>query len=64
MEVSFLYEAKEQCLIIHLPKELDHHNCRNLRYETDLLLQKTTSTGLSLTFPKRNLWIHPVLASC
>ena len=38
MELSFIYEAKEQCLIIHLPKELDHHNCRNLRYETDLLL--------------------------
>ena len=38
MEEPFIYEAKEQTLIIHLPKELDHHNCRNLKYETDLLL--------------------------
>lgn len=35
---TFTYEAKEQTLVIHLPKEFDHHNCQNLRYETDLLL--------------------------
>ncbi|MDO4296643.1 MAG: anti-sigma factor antagonist [bacterium] len=35
---NFIYEAKGECLVIHLPKELDHHNCRNLRYETDLIL--------------------------
>ena len=29
---------KRQVLVIHLPKQLDHHNCRNLKYETDLLL--------------------------
>ena len=38
MEQLFTYEARGQVLIIHLPKELDHHNCRNLKYETDLLL--------------------------
>ena len=38
MKPSFIYEAKGQTLIIHLPEELDHHNCRNLKYETDLLL--------------------------
>ena len=38
LEVPFIYEAKGQVLIIHLPKELDHHNCRSLKYETDLLL--------------------------
>ena len=37
-EISFLYEAKGQVLVIHLPKEFDHHNSRDLRYETDLLL--------------------------
>ena len=37
-EQTFRYEAKGQVLVIHMPKELDHHNCRNLRYETDLLL--------------------------
>ena len=35
---TFSYEACGQILIIHLPKEFDHHNCRNLKYETDLLL--------------------------
>ena len=30
MDPSFIYEAKGQILIIHMPKELDHHNCRNL----------------------------------
>ena len=34
----FSYEADGQALIIHLPKELDHHNCLTLKYETDLLL--------------------------
>ena len=36
----FTYEADGQALIIHLPKELDHHNCRNLKYETDLLMEE------------------------
>ena len=36
-EQTFSYEAHGQTLVIHLPKELDHHNCRNLKYETDLL---------------------------
>lgn len=40
VRTSFTYEAKEQTLIVHLPKELDHHNCRNLKYETDLLLSE------------------------
>ncbi len=35
---TFTYEARGKVLVIHLPKELDHHNCRNLKYETDLLM--------------------------
>lgn len=34
----FSYEARGTVLVIHLPKELDHHNYRDLRHETDLLL--------------------------
>ena len=37
---SFTYEAQDRVLLIHLPKELDHHNCRNLKHETDLLLSE------------------------
>ncbi|MDD3252464.1 MAG: anti-sigma factor antagonist [Lachnospiraceae bacterium] len=39
-EQTFTYEARGQVLVIHLPKELDHHNSRNLKYETDLLLSE------------------------
>lgn len=39
-EQTFTYEARGQVLVIHLPRELDHHNCRNLKYETDLLLSE------------------------
>lgn len=52
MEPSFLYEAKGQVLIIHLPKEVDHHNCRNLRYETDLLLAENYITRIVFDFTR------------
>lgn len=37
---SFTYEAREDTLIIHMPEELDHHNCRGLKGDTDLLLEE------------------------
>lgn len=49
---SFTYEAKGQVLVIHLPKELDHHNCRNLKYETDLLLSENYITKIVFDFSK------------
>lgn len=51
-EPSFIYEAKGQVLVIHLPKELDHHNCRNLRYETDLLLSENYVTKIVFDFSR------------
>lgn len=36
----FTYEAAGQALVIHLPREIDHHNCKKLRYETDMLLEE------------------------
>ena len=52
MEPSFIYEAKGQTLIIHLPKELDHHNCRNLRYETDLLMAENYISRVIFDFSR------------
>ena len=52
MEQSFIYEAKGQILIIHMPAELDHHNCRNLRYETDLLLAENYVSKLIFDFSR------------
>lgn len=51
-ETTFTYEARGQALVIHLPEELDHHNCRNLRYETDLLLAENYITKLVFDFSK------------
>lgn len=50
MEPSFIYEAKNQTLIIHLPKEFDHHNCRNLKYETDLLMAENYISRIIFDF--------------
>ena len=51
-EISFLYEAKGQVLVIHLPKEFDHHNSRDLRYETDLLLSENYVRRLVFDFSR------------
>lgn len=50
VQLSFTYEARGQVLVIHLPKELDHHNCRNLKYETDLLLSENYITKIVFDF--------------
>ena len=36
---TFAYEAAGQTLVIHLPREIDHHNCKKLKIETALLLE-------------------------
>ena len=49
---TFTYEAHGTTLVVHLPKELDHHNCRNLRYETDLLLSENCINRVVFDFSK------------
>lgn len=51
-ESSFTYEAKGHVLVIHLPKELDHHNCSHLKYETDLLLSENYIARIVFDFSK------------
>ena len=36
--------------MIHLPRELDHHNCRNLKYETDLLMAENYISRILFDF--------------
>ncbi len=50
MKLSFLYEAEGQTLIIHLPGELDHHNCQKLKYETDLLMAENYISRIIFDF--------------
>lgn len=52
MKQSFTYEARGHVLVIHLPKELDHHNCRNLKYETDLLLAENYINRIIFDFTR------------
>ena len=52
MEPSFIYEAKGQTLIIHMPKELDHYSSRNLRYEMDLLMAENYISKIIFDFTK------------
>lgn len=52
MAQSFTYEARGHVLIIHLPEELDNHNCRNLKYETDLLLAENYINKVVFDFSK------------
>lgn len=33
-----MYEIRENCLLIKLPEEIDHHNTKGIRRETDLYL--------------------------
>ncbi len=49
---TFSYEARGSALVIHLPKELDHHNCRNLKYETDLLLAENYVSRIIFDFSR------------
>lgn len=39
-KMDFTYEARKQVLIVHLPRNLDHHNCKALKMETDLLFSE------------------------
>ena len=49
---TFSYEARGAVLIIHLTRELDHHNCRNLKYETDLLMAENYISRVVFDFSK------------
>lgn len=48
----FTYEAEGTVLIIHLPAELDHHNCLTLKYETDLLLEENYINRIVFDFSR------------
>ena len=39
-QAKITYEALGDTLLIHMPKELDHHNCRDLKRDTDLMLDE------------------------
>ena len=44
-QTKITYEAFGDTLLIHMPKELDHHNCRDLKRDTDLMLDENYIKG-------------------
>lgn len=36
--MQYEYEVRDGCLVVMVPKELDHHQANSLRAETDLLI--------------------------
>lgn len=49
---TLTYEIRGQVLIIHLPREFDHHNGRNLKYETDLLFSENYISKVVFDFSR------------
>ena len=49
---TITYEAYEDTLIIHMHKELDHHNCRKRKTDTDLMLEENCVRRIIFDFEK------------
>lgn len=62
-QAKITYEALGDTLLIHMPKELDHHNCRDLKRDTDLMLDENYINRIIFDFGKTDLWTLPGLGS-
>ena len=51
-QAKITYEALGDTLLIHMPKELDHHNCRDLKTDTDLMLDENYINRIIFDFGK------------
>lgn len=47
---KFMYEPLGSILVIHMPRELDHHNCGGLKRDTDLILSENYVNRLVFDF--------------
>ena len=53
MEHSIItYEAFDATLVIHTPRELDHHNCTGLKRDTDLMLAENYINRIVFDFSR------------
>ena len=52
-QAKITYEALGDTLLIHMPKELDHHNCRDLKRDTDLMLDENYINRIIFDFGNR-----------
>ena len=50
--ISVSYTHLGDTLLIHMPKELDHHNCRDLKRDTDLMLDENYINRIIFDFGK------------
>ena len=51
-QAKITYEALGDTLLIHMPKELDHHNCRDLKRDKDLMLDENYINRIIFDFGK------------
>ena len=51
-QAKITYEALGDTLLIHMPKELDHHNCMDLKRDTDLMLDENYINRIIFDFGK------------
>jgi len=55
MEAAKLtYEVKNHSMVVHLPKELDHHNSQNLKQETEQIMDETYINQIIFDFSNTN----------
>ena len=50
------YIMEKGCLVVYVPRELDHHQANRIRTETDLLIDT-----LCLILQRQSLWTAPGL---
>ena len=55
-QTKITYEAFGDTLLIHMPKELDHHNCRDLKRDTDLMLDENYINRIIFDFAKNRIY--------
>ena len=51
-QTKITYEAFGDTLLIHMPKELDHHNCLDLKRDKDLMLDENYINRIIFDFGK------------
>lgn len=49
------------CLVVYVPRELDHHQANRIRTETDLLIDTYHVRHLVFDLQRQSLWTAPGL---
>lgn len=53
------YIMEKGCLVVYVPRELDHHQANRIRTETDLLIDTYHVRHLVFVLQRQSLWTAP-----